>query len=197
MTIETITLFLTLMLPICWSAGPNNIMCASIGGRYGIKRTFPFIVGINLVNIVYAIGVGFGLATLIEQYPQILEIVKYLGAAYIFYLAFKFMTTNTDIDEEKSTPGFKDGIIICALNGKCITAIALMYSQTLNPELGNVLQVLVISTAFIIICVLGHLIWAIGGKGITSLFRSKKTQKIQNYIFGGLLFAVGTWIVFN
>ena len=70
-----------------FSPGPNNILLLSSTSRFGFRKCLPLIFGIwgGLVTIMLLCG--FGCAWLGEVIPQIVPIAKYVGAAYILYLA--------------------------------------------------------------------------------------------------------------
>src|SRR5579871_3772433 len=70
-----------------FTPGPNNIMLLSSGLTYGFRRTIPHIAGIT-VGFAFMVGaVGLGLGTIFIAYPVLQTILKYVGAAYLIYLA--------------------------------------------------------------------------------------------------------------
>ncbi len=188
-------LFLSLMVPITWSPGPNNIMSASVGGKYGVLRSIPFIIGLNVSNIIYAIGTGFGLGIIMEKYPVTVEILKYAGGVYVFYLGWKIITSHLKTKAKTKDMGFLSGFIISSLNVKSITVIMLMYSQLLRPDMNLITEVLTLSFSFVLLCIIGHFGWAFIGEFSSKIFLSSKAIKIQNYVFGGMLFCTGVWIL--
>lgn len=46
MTFETFFALLTLALIAAWTPGPNNLMLASSGANFGLRRTLPHICGV-------------------------------------------------------------------------------------------------------------------------------------------------------
>jgi threonine/homoserine/homoserine lactone efflux protein len=72
--------------------GPNNVMVLASGVNYGYRRTLPHILGINigfsLMLAVMALGMG---AVFLAQ-PMVQVALKYLGIAYMLWLAFKIAT---------------------------------------------------------------------------------------------------------
>jgi threonine/homoserine/homoserine lactone efflux protein len=70
-----------------FTPGPNNIMVMSSGLTYGFRRTLPHMAGVSF-GFAFMVGaVGFGLGTIFIAYPVLQTILKYLGAAYLIYLA--------------------------------------------------------------------------------------------------------------
>ena len=77
-------MFATVMF---FTPGPNNIMLLSSGLTYGFRPTIPHIMGIT-IGFAFMVGaVGLGLGTIFIAYPVLQTILKYIGAAYLIYLA--------------------------------------------------------------------------------------------------------------
>src|SRR5277367_6299733 len=70
-----------------FTPGPNNIMVMSSGLTYGFRRTLPHIAGVTIgfAFMVGAVGLGFG--TIFVAFPILQTVLKYVGAAYLVYLA--------------------------------------------------------------------------------------------------------------
>jgi threonine/homoserine/homoserine lactone efflux protein len=70
-----------------FTPGPNNVMLLSSGVSFGFRRTLPHMAGI-IVGFAFMVAtIGFGLGTVFIAYPVLQTILKYLGAAYLIYLA--------------------------------------------------------------------------------------------------------------
>ena len=69
--------------------GPNNAMLASSGLTFGVQRTVPHLLGVSLGFAAMVLLVGLGLGAVFVREPMVYEILKYVGAAYLLYLAWK------------------------------------------------------------------------------------------------------------
>jgi len=79
--------FVMFAVVMFFTPGPNNIMLLSSGLTYGFRRTVPHIAGIT-IGFAFMVGaVGVGLGTVFIAYPVLQTILKYLGVAYLVYLA--------------------------------------------------------------------------------------------------------------
>lgn len=184
------------MFPIAYSPGPNNIVCASVGGRYGLRNAIPFIIGLNTNIILFSLLIGFGIVQFVEKLPTVMIVIKHAGAAYILYLAYKFYRFR-EIDpaeDNKAKPGFFDGIVANTLNPKCFAALVLMHSQFIRGNDQLLYQVVVLTIWAILLSISAHFVWTIGGSWISRQFTSKKAMKIQGYVFSAMLVAVAIWI---
>ncbi|MBN2348819.1 MAG: LysE family translocator [Bacteroidales bacterium] len=200
MTSSELILWFTLMSPIAYSAGPNNIMCATLGGRYGFRKAIPFILGINTGILIYSVLIGFGVGKLFETHPEIYKFIKYAGSAYILFLAYTFYRSSgaTSSVSSKNTvaPGYFNGIILNLLNPKGITALLIMYSQFLTGNTEIASRVFILSMLVLLISISSHILWTIGGNWLTSQFNSSRSVKIQGIVFGTMLVIVAVWMLF-
>ncbi|OZI20384.1 hypothetical protein CAL26_23035 [Bordetella genomosp. 9] len=72
--------------------GPNNIMLASSGLNFGFRRTLPHMFGVNIGFTLMILLVGAGLGAVFHSSPLLYTVLKYGGAAYLLYLAWKIAT---------------------------------------------------------------------------------------------------------
>lgn len=198
MTIHKFLLWFTMMAPLAYSAGPNNILCASLSSRFGIKSIIPFIAGMNTTVLVATIAVGYSFSKVIESVPELFTYIKYIGSGFIVLLAFKFFRTFEQSDKEarKSLPGFFEGILLNALNPKAVMGLAVMYSQFLDSSLKATPQIIILSFSTFIMSVTAHFLWASGGNWIRVKFQSTRALQLQRYIFSVMLVGVAVILIF-
>ena len=88
MTFDVLSSLAVYALVTGWSPGPNNVLLLSTTGQFGLKRSMKLITGIwtgfltiMLLCAVFSVGLG-------KLLPGVVPYLKYIGAAYILYLAF-------------------------------------------------------------------------------------------------------------
>ena len=69
--------------------GPNNAMLLASGVNHGLRRTLPHIAGIVLGCVVMFVLIGLGLGQVFAAFPQLYAVLRYMGAAYLLWLAWK------------------------------------------------------------------------------------------------------------
>src|ERR1700712_4003687 len=69
--------------------GPNNIMLMTSGLNFGFRRTLPHFWGVDVGFSVMTLLVGLGLAQVFVAAPVLLTVLKWIGAAYLVWLAWK------------------------------------------------------------------------------------------------------------
>ena len=174
--------------------GPNNSILTASGIKFGFVRTIPNIFGIPTGHGLQLALVCFGLGALFTQFPILLNILKYVGACYLLYLAWKmFGSINVSSAEDKSAPlRYYEAILFQFVNPKawviCITAVSLFYPKDENIILGTLFMV-VMSTAINIPSIS---MWALGGSVIRNYLSNMRLKKIIEWFLAILL--VGTAI---
>jgi len=177
--------------------GPNNSILTASGIKFGFIRSIPNIIGYSSGHGVQLALVCFGLGSLFSQFPILLEILKYIGACYLLYLAWKmFGSLNISITEEKSSPlKYYEAILFQFVNPKawviCITAVSLFYPENVNLIIGTLFLV-IMST---IINLPSISIWAFGGSIIRRYLSNKKLKTIIEWILAILLLGTAISIV--
>ncbi|QLC74599.1 LysE family translocator [Pseudomonas sp. LPB0260] len=89
MTAELLLAFVLFAFVTSITPGPNNMMLLASGVNFGLRRSVPHMLGISLGFMVLVLAVGLGLGQLFEQVPALYGILRYAGAAYLLYLAWK------------------------------------------------------------------------------------------------------------
>ena len=177
--------------------GPNNSILTASGIKFGFIRSIPNIIGISSGHGVQLALVCFGLGSLFTQFPILLEVLKYIGACYLLYLAWKmFGSLNISMTEEKSSPlKYHEAILFQFVNPKawviCITAVSVFYPENVNLIIGTLFLV-IMST---IINLPSVSMWAFGGSIIRRYLSNKKLKTIIEWILAILLLGTAISIV--
>lgn len=100
--------------------GPNNVMLASSGLNFGFRRSVPHLLGVNLGFTLMIFLVGVGLGSVFQQTPALYTVLKYAGAAYLLYLAWKIVNSGP-LDEGEA-------------RGKPFTFLQAAAFQWVNPK---------------------------------------------------------------
>tara|TARA_Y100000590_G_scaffold12242_1_gene14865 strand:+ start:31 stop:639 length:609 start_codon:yes stop_codon:yes gene_type:complete len=171
--------------------GPNNSILTASGIKFGFVKTVPNIFGIPTGHGIQLALVCFGLGSLFTYYPILLDILRYIGSAYILYLAFRmFGSLNISNAEEKSRPlKYYEAILFQFVNPKawviCITAVSLFYPEKENIFMGTLFMV-IMST---VINIPSISVWAIGGSIIRHYLNNKILKKFLEWFLAIMLIA--------
>jgi threonine/homoserine/homoserine lactone efflux protein len=80
--------------------GPNNLMLLASGVNFGFWRTVPHMLGVGLGFALMVGLVGVGLDAIFSQFPALLRVMRYAGAAYMAWLAVRLAVAGPIGDAE-------------------------------------------------------------------------------------------------
>ena len=91
---ELLIPLLVFTVVMLFTPGPNNVMLMTSGLNFGFRRTLPHMLGVALGFSFLVLCVGLGLGAVFTRFPVIYVVLKYLGALYLLYLAWKIATSD-------------------------------------------------------------------------------------------------------
>ena len=70
--------------------GPNNLMMMSSSALYGVRRTLPHWLGVQLGFNVLLVSAVFGLGELVDRFTWTLDVVKIGGSVWLAWMSLAF-----------------------------------------------------------------------------------------------------------
>jgi threonine/homoserine/homoserine lactone efflux protein len=169
--------------------GPNNIMVTASGSAFGFRRSLPHLLGITLGFPLVLLAVGLGLGEIFQKYPQIHLVLKYAGAAYLLYLAWRIAQAGRpDTGDTKARPlSFLEAAAFQWVNAKA-WMVALSAIPAFTTVGGNYYMELgAIALIFALVTIPSVSVWCMFGVAIRRLIQTDETARIVNLIFAGLV----------
>jgi len=165
-----------------------------VGTASGFTKALPLILGINMAFLLQAIAMGMGMGTLFELYPLLYEIIRYTGALYLLYLAYKMLTLR--IGSREIQLHFWNGILLSLLNPKVYMTHIVMYAQFTQKgqTLSGVLLLSLMATGFFFI---GNSGWCLFGATLRRFMENEVFFRIYKYFFALLLVGVAGYLVWG
>jgi threonine/homoserine/homoserine lactone efflux protein len=164
-------------------------MLLASGVNFGFNRTIPHMLGISIGFFVLVLAVGFGLGTLFQTWPVLYTLLRYIGAAYLLYLAWKIATSGPASESSDSTGKpltFIGAALFQWVNPKAwIMAIGAI--STYTPMQGYFTNVVVISAVFALINLPSVGMWAGFGSLLRNVLRNPRGLRLFNWGMATLL----------
>ena len=171
--------------------GPNNTMLLASGVNFGFNRTIPHLLGITGGFFVLVVAVGFGLGAVFQSYPLLYTVLRYVGAAYLLYLAWKIAHSGPVSESEKgeSKPiSYLGAAAFQWVNPKAwIMAIGAI--STYTPMQGYFTNVIVIAAVFALINLPSVSVWAGCGTLLRNVLKDRRWLRLFNWGMALLLVA--------
>jgi len=173
-----------------FTPGPNNMMVMISGANWGFARSLPHIFGIALGFPLMVLAVGLGLGQFFEAYPLAHDIMKYLAAAYLLFLAWKLATAGRH-DASGARTGrpmtFLQAALFQWVNPKAwIMSVGalVLFSGTL---LSGIASSLIVAGAFLLAAFPSTAVWCLFGTGIARFLGTDRRTAIFNISMAALL----------
>ncbi len=87
MTTNLLLAFVAFAVVMSVTPGPNNAMLVASGANFGFRRSVPHMLGISGGMVIMILAVGLGLVGLFEAWPPLYDVLRWVGAAYLLWLA--------------------------------------------------------------------------------------------------------------
>ncbi|WP_153771409.1 LysE family translocator [Labrenzia sp. CE80] len=133
--------------------GPATLAIAGTSMASGRKYGLALACGILCGSLTWSIAAALGLATLMLTHAWVLEIVRYIGAAYLMFLALKSARAAFSAAEKQVNPiqvrscssAFRRGYALNLTNPKTILFFGSLYSVGVpsNSSFAELLPVIV------------------------------------------------------
>jgi len=175
-----------------FTPGPNNISSASMGIVHGYRWTLPYLLGIATGFALVILLCGWISGSLARILPQIETIMRWIGAAYILYLAYHSLRADYGFEDDDQKPlGFLNGLLLQILNPKAITYGLALYAGFLLPVSQRFLSLALSAVALALVAFGAISTWALFGSAIKHCLRNPRIQSLVSWILALLLFYTG------
>ncbi len=108
MTAETWLAFALFAFVSSITPGPNNTMLLASGVNFGFARSLPHMAGVTLGFCLMILLMGLGLGSVFARFPVLYTVLRYVGGAYLLYLAWKIFrsqpASSTDSNAAAAKP---------------------------------------------------------------------------------------------
>ncbi|MBA2943662.1 LysE family translocator [Paenibacillus sp. CGMCC 1.16610] len=195
-SLTTLVAFGIVSLGMVCSPGPNMIYLISRSISQGRKAGIISLMGVALGFLVYLIASMVGLIAIFNTVPIIYTAMKWAGAAYLLWLAWKAMKPgSTSLFEpialpiEKPRKLFLMGFITNLLNPKIAVLYISLLPQFQDPTQGSLLaQSATLGLTQIVISFAVNLLIVLTASKIAGWFGKRPTWlKAQRWLMSGVL----------
>ena len=163
--------------------GPNNTMLMASGVNFGVRRSLPHLLGVQIGFTVMLLCVGLGLHAVLDQFPALYQLMRWGGAAYLLWLAWKLATArpaSADPDAPAAQPlGFWGAAAFQWINPKAWVMIVTAMSAYLPPD-ATLPQVLVLALMSLVLGSPCSAVWVGFGQAMRGLLQDPLRLRIFN-----------------
>lgn len=168
MSSSIILSFIGASVALALMPGPDNIFVLTESLTKGYKRGVAISLGLSSGVLVHTVAAATGLSLVVQQSALAFSVIKYLGVAYLVFLAFKVAQEKAaplSMDDKKDIstkaylwPSIKKGFFMNVLNPKVALFFIAFLPQFVTPNSLNItVQMIILGLVF---SVLGLLIFS-------------------------------------
>ena len=174
---------LSYILISSFTPGPSNISSASLAVLHGYKNTLKYQACLAAGVFLLMFLSGLLSTTIVRSFPSFEPIMRYVGAAYILYLAFGILKASYTFVEKDSRPlGFLHGFILQILNPKLFVYAFTLFSAFLATMTQNMTVLLLVVTVLAVIAFCATSTWALFGTAIKAYLHNPRLSMIINIL---------------
>ena len=194
-------LFLQIIIILFITPGTPRIVIISSSINFGVKKCIWTALGDISANIIQATLVIFVIGSLFSEHSVILNSLKWIGIAYIVYLAYDIYNSRPkDINSsEISKKGFfsfyKDGFLVAGTSPKAWMFFPFIFPQFIDFSQNYIVQFIILLITYVVLDFLSLIGYAILAKKL--IIWLKANPKVINTISACVLIIIAIIIAFT
>ena len=194
-------LFLQIILFLFITPGTPRIVIITYAINYGTKNCIWIALGDITANLIQATLVVFFIGSFIATNSEILNILKWFGIAYLFYLSYDiYKSRPKNFDKKITKPKtllsfFKDGLIVAGTSPKAWIFFPLIFPQFINFNENYISQFLILIITYMVLDFLSLIGYAILAKKLLNWINTN--PRVLNTISSCVLILIAIFIGFT
>jgi threonine/homoserine/homoserine lactone efflux protein len=146
--------FLAAAFVLAVTPGPGVLYVVTRTLSQGRASGFASVAGVAIGNLGNAAAASVGLAALLASSATLFEVLRYAGAAYLFYLGVQALRRGSAATSSSATQAshwqvLRQGTLVALLNPKTTLFFAAFLPQFMQPTSAPVLQALALGSIFV------------------------------------------------
>lgn len=194
MTITGLMIFAAAYAMAVASPGPGIAAILARALANGLSGMGSFILGFAAGDLVLFLVAAFGLAALVQAHAGVLSVIKYAGAAYLLYLAWKLWTApavainaGAPVERAQGPRLFLTSFALTVGNPKPIVFFMALLPAIVDLGRLDVVGILEIAAVMIVIIIAILTLYALAAARARALFHSARSLKALNRGTGAMM----------
>ena len=160
-------LFIQIILFLFITPGTPRIVIISYSMNYGVQKCIWTALGDITANIIQATLVIFVLGSFFSDNPSFLNIFKWIGIIYLFYLAYDIYNSRpkeislNNISSKSFFSFFKDGFLVAGTSPKAWMFFPLIFPQFIDFNSNYIIQFFILITTYVVLDFISLIAYAV------------------------------------
>ena len=192
-------LFLQIILFLFITPGTPRIVIISYSMNYGVQKCVWTALGDVTANIIQATLVIFVIGSFFSENSTLLNTFKWIGVAYILYLAYDLYNTrpkdinSKNISSKSFFSFFKDGFLVAGTSPKAWMFFPLIFPQFIDFNSNYLIQFIILITTYVVLDFISLIAYALLAQKLIKWI--KANPKTINTISASVLVIIAGIIV--
>ena len=189
MTLEQAVTFLLFAVVAAVTPGPSNVMLTAAGAGGGVLKGLPCLLGVTTGMGLMMFLVPLGLGSLVLGHPLALTVLKWGGAVFLLWLAWRIATSaRAEAPAERRPVGFAEAAVFQWVNPKSWLVSVSAAGTYLSAESGSaVVQSALLGGLFFLAALPSCFLWLAFGATVQRLLHGRPALRAFNLALGALL----------
>ena len=198
-------LFIPTFFAVSATPGLCMTLALTLGMTIGVRRSLWMMLGELLGVALVSASALLGISALLLTYPSLFLALKYLGGAYLVYLAIQLwfsrgkMAMSNEVKESDVAPSslISQGFVTAIANPKGWAFVIALLPPFINESQPLLPQATILIAIILVLELICLLLYAGGGRVLRSLLQHQSNVKIMNRIAATMMFAVALWLMLS
>jgi threonine/homoserine/homoserine lactone efflux protein len=200
-----LSVFVVASFVLAVTPGPGVFYIVARSVAEGRAAGLASVIGVALGNLGSAIGASVGLAAIVAASSVAFEVIRYLGALYLFYLGWKALRAHklhtaqsAPVPSGQNARVVRDGFVVALLNPKTALFFAAFLSQFVVPGTAHAFQPLILGVLFVFIAASTDSLYALFASLAAPYFsRTSSAVPAARLAIWGAYFGLGLFAVLS
>lgn len=191
--LSDLLVFMAALTAVYLLPGPDMALVISTSAFRGPKSGLMAALGLAFSRTLHVILSALGLAALFHTHPILFDCVRWLGAAYLIWLAWKMVRAGDSGEPEVATEAgagwaaVQRGVMTNLLNPKALMFCALLLPQFISTQRGLAAQYLILGSILVGLGLVFDVVYALAASSLAKRFSgSGSIQKISKLVFSSV-----------
>ena len=187
-------LYLQIILFLFITPGTPRIVIISYSMNYGVQKCVWTALGDVSANIIQATLVIFVIGSLFSEHSVILNSLKWIGIAYIIYLAYDIYNSrlkdinSSEISKKSFFSFYRDGFLVAGTSPKAWMFFPFIFPQFIDFSQNYIVQFIILLITYVVLDFLSLIGYAILAKKL--IIWLKANPKVINTISACVLIII-------
>jgi threonine/homoserine/homoserine lactone efflux protein len=190
-SLELYLIFVAASAALIATPGPNVALIVGTSLRHGVRSGLMTVAGVNAGLVLQLAVVAAGLSWVVELFARHFDLIRYLGAAYLFILGVQQLLAKSPGDagaqpKLSRNRAFARGFAVAFANPKTLVFHAAFLPQFLSGGATSGAELWILVSTFAAIAALGDVLWAVFSARARAAM-SGRAQRMADKASGAIL----------